>query len=200
MPKQQQSRSKTAYRGFIGYTAKMIQFYEGASASSSEEIHSILAEARIAITETQEEIFDGVLFSRTRDVDRWLTDFRLRTEYAIDKIRESLEEQLQRKLSDSEAQFRKAAAEFGTDADTFAQFLTIFPNYTIGKTGHKDERKTSYSNLQDVINVYSKIAAFVKNVRFDGRYYHVEVAGSDLARARSRRTRRKKKTKTKVRF
>lgn len=200
MAKQSQSRSKSAYRGFVGYTAKMIQFYEGASASSDDDIANILAEARIEIEQTEVEMFDGVLFSRTRDLDRWKDDFRNRTAATLDKIRESLEEQLAKKLSDSEAEFRKEAAFYGASPDDFAEFLLWSKPIIKTSDSFFGERKTSYTSLRDVLNVYTKIAFAVVHVRYDGKFYHLLVEGSDGRRTAHRRKSRQKKSKKTLRF
>lgn len=200
MSKAQQSRSKSAYRGFVGYTAKIALYYGGQSIADDVEMVSVLADARTAIEDTQTEIFDAVLFSRTRNVDLWRSRFEERTQETLDKIRAALQEQLDTTLDEEEEEFRREALAFGTDMETFARFLQLGVQYNISKDAEKDERRTAYVNLQDVINVYTKIAFAVKNVRFDGVYYHVSVANSGGGRRKSRGTRRKKKTSKTVRF
>ena len=198
--KAQQSKSKSAFRGFVGYTAKVSLFYSGQQITDEVEMQSVLNDAKIAIEDTKTEIYDAVLFSNTRNIDLWEQRFNERLDETLDKIRAALQEQLDRKMDEDEKAFAEEARRFGTTPTIFAQFLALAVQYNRSVNPETDERKTAYVNLQDVINVFTKIAFAVKNVRYDGRFYHVSVAASGGGRRKSRRTRRKKKTSKTVRF
>jgi len=198
--KAQQSRSKTAFRGFIGYTAKVVSYYQGFVATTPEEMQNILSEAAAAIDDTRVEMYDAVLFSRARNVDRWDDDFRSRAAYAVDKIRESLQEQLDRSLDEDEKAFREAAAAFGTDVETYAEFLAWDKPGIVAASASHEERKTAYTDLKDVLRVYTKIAFAVIHVRYWKGFYYLAVGDSGGRRRQSRRKSRQKKSKKTLRF
>lgn len=200
MSKQQQSRSKSAFRGFIGYTAKVIQLYQGSTVTNPEEMQNVLSEAAAMIDDTRVEMYDAVLFSRAKNVERWDDDFRSRAAYAVDKIRESLQEQLDRSIDEDEKAFREAAAAFGTDVETYAQFLQWDKPGIVASAATNEERKTAYTDLKDVLRVYTKIAFAVIHVRYWKGFYYLAVGDSGGRRRQSRRKSRQKKSKKTIRF
>lgn len=199
MSKAQQSKSKSAYRGYIGYTAKVIALFAGHQITDDVEMQNSINEMRIMLADAETEIFDGVLFSRTANIDLWKTRFQERTDYALDKVRELLERQLHTQDDEAEKQFRAAAAAFGTDVDTYAQFLQWNVAQVISKSAGMSERGTAYTHLGDVLKVYAKLSFAIEYVRFDGRYYHVKVTDSGRRRSASRRTRKRSTRKKKAR-
>ena len=200
MSKQQLSRSKTAFRGFVGYTAKSVLYFSGQVVQSDEDAQNVLAEARIAFEDTAKEIFDGVLFSSTRNIDLWTDRFRERLEDSLNKIRESLDEQLATSLDEAEAEFKRAAAAFGTDVETYSEFLAWDKPGLVSASADREERKTAYTDLQDVLNVYTKIAFAVIHVRYWKGFYYIAVGDSGGRRKPRRRKSRQKKSKKTVRF
>lgn len=200
MAKAQQSKSKSAYRGWIGYTAKVIALFAGSLVESSEDVQSKLIEAYSMLYDAQTEIFDGVLFSSTANIDLWSNRFQERRDYALDKIRESLEKQLHTQDHAAEKEFEAAAKAFGTDVETYAEFLALDVSHGRGSQSSAEERRTAYVKLRDVMNVYTKIARFIIFVRYDGKYYHVAMGSSGGARRSHRRSRSQKKSKKTLRF
>lgn len=199
MSKQQQSRSKSAFRGWIGYTAKIISLYSGNVVTDDVDLQNVLNEARLTMADAQTEIFDGVLFSATRNIDLWNVRFEERATLSLDKIRDALERQLNAGADEDEKAFRAAAKAFGTDPGTYAEFLQLGITPLVQKDPRLQERGTAFTNLKDIINVYRKIAFATEYVRFDGRYYHARVTDSGRRRTSSRRTRTNKTRKKKVR-
>lgn len=200
MSKQQQSQSKTAYRGFVGFSAKIILFSQGRKVETPEDMQNLLTEAEAELRDEAGEFYSAVLFSRTRSTDLWQGRFEERIGYALDKIREQAERQLERSYDEAEAEFERAAAAFGTDVETYAEFLQWDkPGITSSESGDR-ERKTAYTDLGDVLNVFTKISFAVIYVRYWQGFYYIAVGDSGGGRRKSRRKSRQKKSKKTVRF
>lgn len=200
MSKQQQSKSKTAFRAFVGFSAKIIAFATGRPVATPEDMQNLLIEARSELEYEANEFYGQVLFSRTRNTDLWEGRFRERVEYAVDKIREQAERQMERSYDEAEEEFKRAAAAFGTDVETYAEFLQWDKPGIAQSDSGGTERKTAYTSLEDVLRVFTKIAFAVIYVRYWKGFYYIAVGDSGGGRRKSRRKSRQKKSKKTVRF
>ena len=183
---QQQSKSKTAYRNFVTVSRMILDYARGETVTNEVEMSSKIADLMAQVEDKSAELFGGVIFSNTSNESLWESRFRERVDYIRDKITENLWDKIyDEEMSDGDSAERDAVA-FGTDVDTWLDFLSYGIDWSISSKGRDKERVTAYTDLGDFINDFAHISSSVEHVRFTGRFYKITV--TDSARSSRRRS------------
>jgi hypothetical protein len=195
----QQSASKQVYRDYVTSSRIVLDHYAAQTVRTLEEGNALRQEAIIALEQERENQIGLILFSRTNNPDLWIDRINERIAYVADKLEEGYFEQIEKQQSPADDTLAKAAKAFGTDVETYTDF--IFAGFTgiVSDKPVERERARVYTNLRDVINDWEKNVGFTKYVRFHAGFYWVAVQGSDNRRRKTKARRTRSARKKRVR-
>jgi hypothetical protein len=187
MAKAAQSKSKTAYRTFVTNTRLLIEFYSAQPVHDPSEMQNQITELKGRLQGEFGFVFADVASSNTRSVDLWEGRFQERIDYAIDQVYEAYYKQLDEGNDDVDEELRRDAAAFGTNVETWLDFLGLDIAWLISTARGISERATVYTDLRDVINDFGHIASAIEHVRYSGGFYYLTVTESGRGRRRSKK-------------
>lgn len=177
------------------FSRKLFSHYRGRRVSNPEDAENRLADFMNELEAERDNVIGLIIFSRSPNPDIWTNRLADRIEEIRNLLIEDSYEQLDNQGSDADEQLRKDAEAFGTDVETWLDFLAAGFNYIIDASAKDKERARSYVDLRDVINDWQKLVGFVRYVRFSGERFFVSIQDSGGRRRQARRKRKKKTRK-----
>jgi len=186
-----QSQSKQAYRDYITVSGLFVDFYiesgrergiDGRLALFIELEGRLRDEARLAGQRVES--------SRSRDKMLWLSRIDERTDFAEALVEAAYEQQDEDSSNpdeeDGDDARRREAEAFGTDIQTWLDFLDLEINWSISGKAKDGERFRAYSRLEDVMDDTGHYSSAVEHVRYDGRFYWLVVGESSRSKRSTR--------------
>lgn len=186
-----QSQSKQAYRDFVTVSALLEDFYiergkergvDGRIDLFIELEERLKNEARLAL--------ERVESSRSREKMLWVSRIEERRDWIEQQVTAAYDQ------ADAETSFgedeyvdsvpAKEASDFGTDVNTWLDFLALEIPWSISSKQAEGERYRAYSYLEDVLNDTIHFSSAITHVRWDGRFYWLVIGESSRKKKSSR--------------
>lgn len=185
---EKQSVSKQAYRDYITVTNMLIQDFtaQGRETDADGRLQ-LYDEFLVRIKQEAETAYNRIDNSRSRDKPLWYDLVDTREIYADERLQKIYVEIEEEDEEDEDDRLAREAEEFGTDVDTWLEFLEYGLEWYIGTELRSTERYRPYAYLEDLIQDIVNYASAVEYVRFDGEFYWIAVADSSRRAPRSRR-------------